>query len=51
MQTVEIINSNSSNVVCDGGEPPYDHPRVYYEIDKNKEFILCSYCAKKFVLK
>jgi uncharacterized Zn-finger protein len=50
MQTVEIINTHSSSVSCNGKVAPYDHPKVYLEIDKAKGNILCPYCYKKFVL-
>ncbi|RYE06633.1 MAG: zinc-finger domain-containing protein [Rickettsiaceae bacterium] len=47
---MEIINCDSIDIACDGGNPPYDHPKVYYKIDTAKGFVTCSYCAKKFVL-
>ncbi len=37
-------------ISCDGGEPPYDHPLVYLEIDPNEGEIPCPYCNKKFKL-
>lgn len=50
MKIVETINTNTSSVSCNGKEYPYDHPRVYLEIDKEKGEIHCSYCYKKFIL-
>ncbi|MDR0296464.1 MAG: zinc-finger domain-containing protein [Rickettsia sp.] len=50
MQNVEIIETISTSVSCSGKESPYDHPRVYLEIDSTKGSIMCPYCSKKFVL-
>ena len=50
MHSVEIINTHLNSVSCNGKEAPYDHPKIYLEIDKDKGSILCPYCYKKFVL-
>lgn len=50
MLNIETINTQSSSVSCNGKDAPYDHPKVYLEIDKHKGSILCPYCYKKFVL-
>ncbi|WP_425363303.1 zinc-finger domain-containing protein [Candidatus Tisiphia endosymbiont of Hybos culiciformis] len=50
MQNVEIIETISTSVSCSGKESPYDHPRIYLEIDSTKGYIMCPYCSKKFVL-
>lgn len=50
MKSYDTEKTKSSSVVCMGKESPYDHPKVYLEIDpKNKE-IECPYCSKKFLL-
>ncbi len=35
-KSMEIVNSVDASVSCQGKEPPYDHPKVYLEIDKKK---------------
>ncbi|WP_341757107.1 MULTISPECIES: zinc-finger domain-containing protein [unclassified Candidatus Tisiphia] len=50
MQNVEIIETISTSVSCFGKEYPYDHPRIYLEIDPVNGAIMCPYCSKKFVL-
>lgn len=47
---MEIVNSFDASVSCCGKEPPYDHPKVYLEIDKEQKEIICPYCSKKFKL-
>lgn len=50
MQNMEIIETISTSVSCLGKEPPFDHPRIYLEIDSTKGSIVCPYCSKTFVL-
>lgn len=45
----EIVKT--SRISCDGGEGALGHPRVWLQIDPKTEFVECSYCDKKFVLK
>ncbi|MFU7501897.1 MAG: zinc-finger domain-containing protein [Candidatus Tisiphia sp.] len=47
---MEIIETISTSVSCFGKEPPFDHPRIYLEIDSIKGSIVCPYCSKTFVL-
>lgn len=47
---VETVRTSSSSVSCLGKEPPFDHPKIYLEIDQAVGYILCPYCSKKFVL-
>lgn len=49
MEAVEIINTNTKSVFCAGKEIPFDHPKVYLEIDIKEGSISCPYCNKKFV--
>ncbi|AAL03900.1 MAG: zinc-finger domain-containing protein [Rickettsia slovaca] len=49
-KSMEIVNSVDASVSCQGKEPPYDHPKVYLEIDKKKKEVICPYCSKKFKL-
>ncbi|WPY00160.1 Zinc-finger domain protein [Candidatus Trichorickettsia mobilis] len=51
MNIVEIVNTKTSSVSCAGKEVPYDHPKVYLEIDTENGSIVCPYCSKKFILK
>jgi len=50
MQTVDIINTDSTSVACCGGEAPFDHPRVYLEIVPEEGRVTCPYCSRQFVL-
>jgi uncharacterized Zn-finger protein len=50
MKSSDIEKTKSSSVVCMGREYPYDHPKVYLEIDESEGEILCPYCSRKFVL-
>lgn len=50
MKTDEIEKTKSSSVVCMGKEYPFDHPKVYLEINLEDKEILCPYCSKKFML-
>lgn len=46
----DVIKSFTSSVSCFGKEIPFDHPKVYLEIDPQEGFIICPYCSKKFGL-
>lgn len=50
MQFIEIEKTNSTSVSCKGKEAPYDHPKVYLEINKKIGKIECPYCSKTFEL-
>jgi uncharacterized Zn-finger protein len=50
MKFIEIEKTNSTSVSCKGKEAPYDHPKVYLEINKEIGKIECPYCAKTFEL-
>jgi uncharacterized Zn-finger protein len=47
---MEIIDSFSTSVSCQGKNPLHDHPKVYLEIDPKIGFINCPYCSKEFRL-
>lgn len=47
---VEMIKTVSPSVSCAGKESPFDHPKIYLEIDQAIGSIVCPYCSKKFVL-
>ncbi|MFY9589351.1 zinc-finger domain-containing protein [Rickettsia endosymbiont of Halotydeus destructor] len=47
---MEIVDSFFTSVTCAGKEVPFDHPKVYLEIDPKKQEISCPYCSKKFKL-
>jgi len=46
----DVIESFTASVSCFGKEIPFDHPKVYLEIDPQEGFIICPYCSKKFEL-
>lgn len=43
-----ITQNINRSVSCFGKEIPFDHPKVYLEIDPDKGFVVCPYCSKKF---
>lgn len=47
---MEIVDSFFTSVSCMGKESPYDHPKIYLEIDPKEQFVICPYCSKKFQL-
>ena len=49
MQLIEIEKTNSTSVSCKGKESPYDHPKVYLEINPELGRVACPYCGKTFV--
>ena len=46
----EIIEVESTRVMCDGGGGALGHPRVYLEMG-DEDFVECGYCDRRFVLK
>lgn len=38
-------------IYCEGESYPYDHPRIYLEIQKGKDSVACPYCSKIFKVK
>lgn len=49
MNSNEIVKTKLSSVACMGNEAPYDHPKIYLEIDPEIGEISCPYCSKVFV--
>lgn len=47
---MQIEKTDSSQISCSGKEAPYDHPKIYLEINKAIGEINCPYCNKKFQL-
>lgn len=47
---MQLEKTKSSSISCKGKEAPYDHPKVYLEIDKKIGKIECPYCSKVFEL-
>ncbi|MFC3060632.1 zinc-finger domain-containing protein [Paenirhodobacter populi] len=37
-------------VACDGGEGPLGHPRVWLSIPRDRGWVECGYCDKRFVI-
>ena len=50
MQRIEIEKTNSTSVFCKGKDSPYDHPKVYLEINRELGKVTCPYCGKAFEL-
>lgn len=50
MNSTEIVNVTETSVSCCGTEAPFDHPRIYFEIDPDVKIASCPYCSKKFIL-
>ncbi len=50
MQSTESKKKYQTSVSCQGKEYPYDHPKVYLEIDPEIKKIDCPYCGKTFKL-
>ncbi len=50
MKSYEIEKTKSLSVSCMGKETPYDHPKIYLEINPDANETICPYCSKKFVL-
>jgi uncharacterized Zn-finger protein len=49
-KAVEIVTSNSKYVFCLGAEAPFDHPKIFLEIDDKTNNVDCPYCSKRFIL-
>lgn len=47
---MEIEKTKSKTVMCQGKEAPFDHPKIYLEIDSKLAKIDCPYCGKRFEL-
>ncbi|MCS6987782.1 MAG: zinc-finger domain-containing protein [Sphingomonadaceae bacterium] len=45
----EVVRVRTRRVVCDGGEGPLGHPRVWLEIGA-AGFVDCPYCDRRFEL-
>lgn len=50
MKSYEMEKTKSSSVSCMGKEAPYDHPKVYLEVNPETNEVECPYCSKKFIL-
>ena len=46
----EIIEVETTRVMCDGGGGALGHPRVFLEMG-DENFVECGYCDRRFVLK
>tara|TARA_B100001123_G_scaffold447145_1_gene603810 strand:- start:241 stop:417 length:177 start_codon:yes stop_codon:yes gene_type:complete len=49
-QPVEIVEVDTVQIACDGGNGPLGHPRVYLTIERAGQ-IDCPYCGRRYVLK
>ena len=43
-----MVDPNTENICCDGGQDNLGHPSVYYTFDVSNK-IICSYCGKTFI--
>ncbi|KAJ1920034.1 hypothetical protein H4219_001563 [Mycoemilia scoparia] len=54
MAAIELINEEpirfvaGRKAVCDGGDGPLGHPKVYINLDKSNEPQPCEYCGIRF---
>jgi len=46
----EVIEVDSTRVMCDGGGGALGHPRVYLEMG-DEDCVECGYCDRRFVLR
>jgi uncharacterized Zn-finger protein len=46
----EIVETDNTRVVCDGGGGALGHPKVFLEMG-DEHSVECPYCDKRFVLK
>jgi uncharacterized Zn-finger protein len=46
----EIVEVETTRVMCDGSGGALGHPRVYLEMG-DENFVECGYCDRRFVLK
>ena len=49
MEKYEVIKVTERDVICSGDLPPDNHLTVYYTISSDEDFVICSYCNRKFV--
>ena len=48
---MEKETTNNRSVYCYGKEFPFDHPKIYLEINSKLGYVICPYCSKCFELK
>jgi uncharacterized Zn-finger protein len=47
----DVMYVSALEVVCDGGQGPLGHPRVFLHIDHTAGQIVCPYCSCTFIYK
>ena len=47
MNPVEILETNTKRVICDGG--PLGHPRIFLTLATDGQ-IDCPYCSRRYIL-
>lgn len=47
----DTLYVSAFEVVCDGGQGPLGHPRVFLHIDRHEGQIVCPYCSCTFIYK
>jgi len=50
MATPEIVETEKTEVACDGGKGALGHPKVFLSLGKDG-VVDCPYCGLRFVLK
>lgn len=50
MTAPDIVETEKTEVACDGGKGALGHPKVYLSLGKDG-FVDCPYCGRRFVLK
>ncbi|AHC73615.1 hypothetical protein P856_394 [Candidatus Endolissoclinum faulkneri L5] len=46
----ESIEVNEYSVKCDGGDELMGHPRIFLEIAKEENKVICPYCSKIYII-
>ena len=50
MEPPEILEVDTPQIACDGGDGALGHPRVFLNMGDKRE-VDCPYCGRRFVLK
>lgn len=45
---VIVVDDHAEEIVCDGGNGAFGHPRVWYSFD-SQDHVECGYCDRIFV--
>jgi uncharacterized Zn-finger protein len=45
---VQVIEIGTTEFMCVGEKPPFDHPHIFIDMGKDNETV-CSYCSTHYV--